>query len=222
MTKKYLDDNGLSYFWGKLKNAFQEKLVSGTNIKTINNNSLLGSGNITISGGGSGGVSDVTVNGTSVVTSGVAEIDLSSYVAKDGSGNVSIAGGMTVGGHDSAIGTVATQVTQSISVTTGTTWTIRNIQLQVSPGTWLVTAYASCPGSTTGDRALGITYGSATGNLVQSRVTQRANSGSSIAAMQTTMVVATNTSNRTYTIEYWQNSNSTKTVEFRLNAVRIA
>lgn len=30
----------------------QETLVSGTNIKTINNQSLLGSGNITISGGG--------------------------------------------------------------------------------------------------------------------------------------------------------------------------
>ena len=32
----------------------QDTLVSGTNIKTINNNSLLGSGNISISGGGSG------------------------------------------------------------------------------------------------------------------------------------------------------------------------
>ena len=32
----------------------QATLVSGTNIKTINNNSLLGSGNITISGGGGG------------------------------------------------------------------------------------------------------------------------------------------------------------------------
>lgn len=31
----------------------QDKLVSGTNIKTINNQSILGSGNITISGGGS-------------------------------------------------------------------------------------------------------------------------------------------------------------------------
>ena len=38
-SKKYVDD-GLS--------AKQETLVSGTNIKTINNNSLLGSGNITI------------------------------------------------------------------------------------------------------------------------------------------------------------------------------
>lgn len=35
----------------------QEKLVSGTNIKTINGNSLLGSGNISISGGGDGGTS---------------------------------------------------------------------------------------------------------------------------------------------------------------------
>ena len=36
---------------------YQEKLVSGTNIKTINNESLLGSGNITIQGGGGGDLS---------------------------------------------------------------------------------------------------------------------------------------------------------------------
>ena len=35
-----------------LSNWFQDKLVSGTNIKTVNNQSLLGSGNINISGGG--------------------------------------------------------------------------------------------------------------------------------------------------------------------------
>lgn len=34
----------------------QETLVSGTNIKTINNTSILGSGNITIQGGGGGSV----------------------------------------------------------------------------------------------------------------------------------------------------------------------
>ena len=32
-------------------NSKQDTLVSGTNIKTVNNTSLLGSGNITISGG---------------------------------------------------------------------------------------------------------------------------------------------------------------------------
>lgn len=53
MAKKYLDYDGLLYLWGKLKDYFQVKLVSGTNIKTINSESLLGSGNITISGGSS-------------------------------------------------------------------------------------------------------------------------------------------------------------------------
>ena len=46
----------------------QDTLVSGTNIKTINNQSLLGSGNITISGGGG---------------SGIEVLDLSSYAWGD-------------------------------------------------------------------------------------------------------------------------------------------
>ena len=57
----------------------QNTLVSGTNIKTINNESILGSGNIDIQGGG-GDVTDVEVNGTSVVDAdGVAQIDLTGY-----------------------------------------------------------------------------------------------------------------------------------------------
>lgn len=56
---------------GHKHSDYQAALVSGTNIKTINNQSLLGSGNITISGG-SGGISDVTLGGTSVVSNGTA------------------------------------------------------------------------------------------------------------------------------------------------------
>lgn len=52
-------------------NAKQNLLVSGTNIKTINGNSLLGSGNITISGGTT---IDVQMNGTSIVENDVANI----------------------------------------------------------------------------------------------------------------------------------------------------
>ena len=37
-----------------LSNWFQDKLISGTNIKTINNQSLLGSGNISVGGSGGG------------------------------------------------------------------------------------------------------------------------------------------------------------------------
>lgn len=51
----------LTELWAKVKALVQTKqdtLVSGTNIKTVNNQSLLGSGNIAISGGGGG--SDTT------------------------------------------------------------------------------------------------------------------------------------------------------------------
>lgn len=52
-------------------NDKQDELVSGTNIKTINNESILGSGNIDVSSD----VTDVEVNGESVVgTDGVAEV----------------------------------------------------------------------------------------------------------------------------------------------------
>ena len=47
--------------------AVQETLVSGTNIKTINSTSLLGSGDVSVT-------SDVQFNGVTVVTSGVANI----------------------------------------------------------------------------------------------------------------------------------------------------
>lgn len=77
----------------------QDTLVSGTNIKTINNQSLLGSGNLTISGGTA---TDVKINNTSITSNGVANIvtnsaydassnkiatmtDLNSYVDKSSS-----------------------------------------------------------------------------------------------------------------------------------------
>lgn len=49
----------------------QDTLVSGTNIKTINNTSLLGSGNISVGGGTA---TDVQINGTSIVSNNVADI----------------------------------------------------------------------------------------------------------------------------------------------------
>ena len=51
----------------------QDTLVSGTNIKTINNTSILGSGNIDVSGGG-GTPTDVRINGTSITSNNEADI----------------------------------------------------------------------------------------------------------------------------------------------------
>lgn len=56
-----------------LADGKQNALVSGTNIKTINNQSILGSGNITIEGGG-GTPTDVRINGTSITSDSVANI----------------------------------------------------------------------------------------------------------------------------------------------------
>lgn len=52
----YLDKIGLGTLWNKIKETFQVKLVSGTNIKTINNTSLLGSGNISLTASDVGAV----------------------------------------------------------------------------------------------------------------------------------------------------------------------
>lgn len=51
----------------------QETLVSGTNIKTINNESLLGSGNIDIQGGGGGGKAIEAGRGISITTGATAD-----------------------------------------------------------------------------------------------------------------------------------------------------
>jgi hypothetical protein len=56
-----------------LLNGKQATLVSGTNIKTINNESLLGSGNIDIQGGGGGGKAIEAGRGISITTGETAD-----------------------------------------------------------------------------------------------------------------------------------------------------
>ena len=69
IPEEYVTDeelNGKGYATTAQLNAKQDTLVSGTNIKTVNGNSLLGSGNITIEGGGSaGGAETYDFKGTS-------------------------------------------------------------------------------------------------------------------------------------------------------------
>ena len=89
----YLDKTGLTYLWSKIKTALagkQDKLTSGENIKTINNQSILGSGNITITGGGDTSscvhkTGDETVGGEKTFTDGIAVPD-ASHILYSGSG----------------------------------------------------------------------------------------------------------------------------------------
>ena len=66
----------------RLGGMLQEELVSGTNIKTINNQSILGSGNITIQGGGTGGdtnvIETVKVNGTALTPDSSKAVNITS------------------------------------------------------------------------------------------------------------------------------------------------
>lgn len=76
---EFLDLTGLQHFLDKLKaliNAKQDALVSGTNIKTINNQSILGSGNISISGGSGGGATySLSKSGSTITLTGTDGTD---------------------------------------------------------------------------------------------------------------------------------------------------
>lgn len=47
---KILNDIGLEYFWELVNRLKQDTLRSGTNIKTVNGNSILGSGDLSVTG----------------------------------------------------------------------------------------------------------------------------------------------------------------------------
>ncbi len=86
-----------------LLDAKQDTLVSGTNIKTVNSQSLLGSGDITISGGGGSG--DV-VGPSSATDNAIARFDTTtgkllqnSNSTLDDSGNASFGGSVTAKGN---------------------------------------------------------------------------------------------------------------------------
>lgn len=76
-------------------NGKQDALVSGTNIKTINNESILGEGNITIQGGSGGGKAIEAGRGISITTGETADtVSFSLPISGGGSSNLSVVGGI--------------------------------------------------------------------------------------------------------------------------------
>lgn len=68
-------------------NTKQDTLVSGTNIKTINNQSILGSGNITLTGGSGGGgdinvIESVKVNGSALTPDANKAVNITAVPAR--------------------------------------------------------------------------------------------------------------------------------------------
>lgn len=95
----------------------QDTLQSGTNIKTINGNSILGSGNLTISGGSSS--LEIKDEGVSVASSTLSINFTGDSVTatSDGSGNITV--DITGGG---GVGSVASVNGQTGDVVLGTSW----------------------------------------------------------------------------------------------------
>lgn len=83
----------------------QQTLVSGTNIKTINGNSLLGSGDITISGGGGGATQDADGDTKIQVEEGTDDDTIRFDTAGSERGQFDASGRLLVGKTTSAIGT---------------------------------------------------------------------------------------------------------------------
>ena len=96
------------YDWAVGK--FQSILVSGTNIKTINGTSLLGSGDITISGGG--GLA-ITVRKISTNTT-LAEGDNGTVILLTGSCTVTLPNGLSLGFNCSFVTATGATMTYSL------------------------------------------------------------------------------------------------------------
>ena len=123
-------------------NAKQDTLVSGTNIKTVNSNSLLGSGNIEISssvawGGITGTLSTQTdlqsaLDGKQATITGAAttidteDLTASRALVSDGSGKVAVSDVTTteLGYLDGVTSAVQTQINSKISTYDGTTYDV--------------------------------------------------------------------------------------------------
>lgn len=105
-------DSDLTSWAGVSTTAKQDTLVSGTNIKTVNGNSLLGSGDLTISGGSSLTVQDEGTTLTSAATS--LDFTGAGVTATNSGGAVTVA--ITSGG-------ISTADIQEFTSTGSSTWT---------------------------------------------------------------------------------------------------
>lgn len=118
----------------------QNTLTSGTNIKTINNESILGSGNITISGsnGEENVIETVKVNGTALTPDANKAVDVTVPILLDSNGELYTSNGIGVGtieGNDGATYAVGpaneTQNTDFILATTDQIPTVNNSTITV-------------------------------------------------------------------------------------------
>ena len=151
-NKPKINSNTLSGNKTSSQLGLQDALVSGTNIKTINSTSLLGSGNIDA-------VGDVQVNGTSVVSSGVANVpvatqDTLGVLKVSPTYGLTVSNGIIVGSTKTE--SVYSTAANSLAICKGTLSNIQDTYVRaVSPACTTITA-----SSTTATISANTTYAS--------------------------------------------------------------
>ena len=148
----------------------------------------------------------------------------SGFISADGSGNVSLSGSITTGGHDSEIGYRTTRQSGSYSVATGTSWVTvpaANLtRITLSPGVWIMHAQVSFASNSTGWRGLRIYDVTTSESIGRSSVTQPACNGAT--TNMNTMTILSLTESNTFTLQVVQNSSNPRNVDLQFHAVRIA
>lgn len=179
----YYDSNLNTVIHTTLQDTLDNKqnlLVSGTNIKTINNNSLVGSGNVSV-----GTVTGITMNGASKGTSGVVDLGtvLTSETALSkgtttGTGNAVT--DISVSGHQITLTKGSTFLTSETSLSKGTTTgsgnavtdvSVNGHQITLTKGTTFLTSHQDISGKAnlSGAAFTGAVTGTSSGNNAQFR-----------------------------------------------------
>lgn len=135
-------------------------------------------------------------------------------------GDASIGGDITVGGHATPIGYNGT--TTNTSGTRGNSTSYAGIGLQVSlpKGVWMLTGTITFASNTTGRRAVRLTNAGTA--IACSEVVSPPANGAATALHTSAVVENTTSSSKTYAMQCYQNSGSTQNVTGELRYVRIA
>ena len=155
---------------------------------------------------------------------------LSDAVFEDANGDVSItrnisAGGtITTGGHSSAIGDrqERTNSTTKSSSTSWTTVSTATVYADITAGTWLIQGTAVYEANSTGARGLRLYNNTTSSVYARSEDVRPAVSVSGQTTSVHSLVTVTATGANTIVLQTFQNSGGTRSVEYWIEAIRIA
>lgn len=214
-----LADANVQSDWDEADNTKDDYIKNKPTIPTVNDATLTIQKNST-------DVATFTANASSNVTADISvptnTSDLnndSNFVATDGDGNMSIAGALTMGGHDSPIGWYDAK-SNSSSLANSTSFTaISGSDISLSIGRYILTGSARFAGNATGYR--GITIKDSNGSIQRANATQQTIPSASWTTSLNTTIFYNASSATTVSLMAFQNSGGSLNVDWTLYAIRI-